>query len=129
MGSTEVSIRSAEVSDSGLRMMTVHTYLAVPSISSVMKQPLPPLRFRLHYHGHDRYINRLRSDIMAAKVNIAAQSEPKNAGELPPELMALHDKLDSLWERYLNLLDTYQVAQKELQKQMSSVRSPTPNLF
>ena len=34
----------------------------------------------------------------------------------------LKDKLDLLWEKYLNFLDQYDQAQRQLGKQMSSVR-------
>ncbi|KAK5112420.1 hypothetical protein LTR85_011529 [Meristemomyces frigidus] len=44
----------------------------------------------------------------------------KDAGESLAELATLHDKLDGLWETYLSLLEEYQEAQKEVQKQMAS---------
>ena len=40
---------------------------------------------------------------------------------LADDLVALHDRLDALWERYLDHVDQYQKAQHELQKQLSSV--------
>lgn len=33
----------------------------------------------------------------------------------------LNDRLDNLWERYLDALDAYQTAQKQLQSHLASV--------
>ena len=37
------------------------------------------------------------------------------------DLHFFHDKLDTLWQRYLDHLDRYQKAQNELQKDLSAV--------
>lgn len=50
-----------------------------------------------------------------------AVGESEAAGDILAELIDVHGKLDSLWEQYLEVLDEYQKAQSELQKNMSSV--------
>ena len=38
------------------------------------------------------------------------------------DVNALQDRLDTLWQKYLDHLDQYQKAQAELQKELSAVR-------
>ena len=52
---------------------------------------------------------------------LSEQPETSQNGLEVEDVTALHDKLDALWEKYLNHLDEYQRAQNALRKQLSSV--------
>lgn len=63
---------------------------------------------------------------MAKSTEDAASDEPE---KVTSELVILHDRLDGLWERYLELLARYQRAQQDAQKFLSSVRFHHPALI
>lgn len=59
-------------------------------------------------------------------LRLRATMTPKReeSSEMPTDPVALNDRLDDLWAQYLELLDRYQSAQRELQKSMASVSQP-----
>ena len=54
-----------------------------------------------------------------ADVKVSTLNEQASDDRL--QLVELHDHLDDLWKRYLDLVDQYQQARKDVQKYLSDV--------
>jgi hypothetical protein len=63
------------------------------------------------------------SIIMATVAETQPQTPAQDWDAALAAILAFNDKLDRLWERYLDLLDQYQGAQRELQNDLSAVSS------
>jgi hypothetical protein len=112
--------------DLGIARMLVLTGVAIRcvvgacGVASEVPQSFNILEFRSKiFHPTTSYITKM-ADVMESHVEQAPGKEE--------ELHQLNLKLDDLFERYLNLLDRYQAARKELSTQLSSVREHMRNL-
>lgn len=72
---------------------------------------------------------RFTTSEMQEIIDVATRKSPASIEDSEPSLSELQDRLDTLWEKQLHLLDQYDQAQRQLQRHLSSVRPNTLDLI